>query len=244
MPIRMFLGLPAARLREATFARVGAIVGKQALIAAYEAWGRAAGRVHGIEQPADAEFRPVPVCQCRRPIRIDAEERLGVSPDDPDQHVGDDAAAHRPEKVAVSSDVGLTEDVEPERRFDVPAMASPTRSAVSGSAPIAPATDSPEGKLIARPRWRSPEASESRARRTGRTLANRPPRGRRWRRRPHPCHTRRLRDRVRAAARRRPPAPAGRGTSFLSGPRIRPAARRPGGEALGSGLERRASASR
>ena len=40
----------------------------------------------------------------------------------PDQHLADDPASDRTEPVAVVQDLGLLEDVEPQRRLAVPAV--------------------------------------------------------------------------------------------------------------------------
>ena len=49
-------------------------------------------------------------------------EGLRVGVDDPDQHLADDPAADGAELLAVVQDVGLLEDVEPQRRLAVPAV--------------------------------------------------------------------------------------------------------------------------
>ena len=53
------------------------------------------------EQVRDSEDARLVRGQRRRPARVDRAERLGIGVDDADQHLADDAAADRPEPVAV-----------------------------------------------------------------------------------------------------------------------------------------------
>ena len=81
----------------------------------------------------------------------------------PDQDLADDPAADRAQAVAVVQDLGLLEDVEPQRRLAGPAVLGEARPARRSAArtPRRRATASPEASPTAWPRCRSRLASDA-----------------------------------------------------------------------------------
>ena len=104
----------------------------------------------------------LPACgKRRRPVGIHGEVRLRVCRDHAVEHLGDDVAADLAEPVAVVAGRRFAQDVEPERRLALPAVAAESNSSSSsGSAPISRATASPDGSPVPCPRSRSRPASE------------------------------------------------------------------------------------
>jgi hypothetical protein len=85
----------------------------------------------------------------RRPPRLLHKVGARVALDQPDQHLGDDPPADRPEREPVGNNLCLLENVVPKRRARLePYGCSSARSpSASGVTPIARATLCPDGRL-------------------------------------------------------------------------------------------------
>jgi hypothetical protein len=108
--------------------------------------------------PADAtalreEQMTVPAEGLRR-----GEIRWIIGAQQLERHLGDDAAADRAELIPGAAGFGFLEYVEPQEVLE--AHPGPTSSVVSGAAPRAAVTVSPDGRPVRAPRSRSPTASE------------------------------------------------------------------------------------
>ena len=89
------------------------------------------------------------------PGRVQIQVRIRVPLQEPDEDLGHDPAAHRPEPLTVvRRQLGLLENVEPQRCLAIPARigASPRVALDSTGARIALATCCPEGRPTCLPR--------------------------------------------------------------------------------------------